>query len=81
MKNVAIIGSSGGNLFNHGGQDAEKLLQELLVQCEAAHMQVNYVQFIGADASMDRAKQTTGATLYAMVEGTSDQSKRGICNK
>lgn len=69
MKNVAIIGSSGGNLFNHGGQDAEKLLQELLVQCEAAHMQVNYVQFIGADASMDRAKQTTGATLYAMVEG------------
>ena len=34
MKKIAIIGSSGGNLYNLGGAEPEKLLQEIYQQCE-----------------------------------------------
>jgi hypothetical protein len=37
-KKVAILGSSGGNLFYLGGKEPEKLLEELLLQIEAAGM-------------------------------------------
>ena len=53
MKKIAIIGSSGGNLYNLGGAEPEKLLQEIYQQCEAAGVEVAAVQFIAAEASMD----------------------------
>ncbi|HGB5170345.1 TPA: hypothetical protein ACIVMO_004402 [Salmonella enterica subsp. salamae serovar 42:g,t:-] len=40
MKKIAIIGSSGGNLYNLGGAEPEKLLQEIYQQCEAAGVNV-----------------------------------------
>ncbi|WP_368658079.1 hypothetical protein AB3Z07_24810 [Metabacillus halosaccharovorans] len=47
-KKVAILGSSGGNLYSLGGKDPEKLLGELLLQLEAAGMECGSLQFIAA---------------------------------
>ncbi|WP_462410655.1 PTS sugar transporter [Neobacillus sp. Marseille-QA0830] len=64
-KRIAILGSSGGNLFYLGGKDPEKLLDELLLQIEAAGMACGSLQFIAAKASMDNIKEDTLAELYA----------------
>ena len=63
-KKVAILGSSGGNLYSLGGKDPEKLLGELLLQLEAAGMECGSLQFIAAKGSMDSVKETTEAALY-----------------
>lgn len=73
MKKIAIIGSSGGNLYNLGGAEPEKLLQEIYQQCEAAGVNVAAVQFIAAEASMDVAKPDTPASVYALT--TENQQK------
>ena len=73
MKKIAIIGSSGGNLYNLGGAEPEKLLQEIYQQCEAAGVEVAAVQFIAAEASMDVAKPHTPASVYALT--TENQQK------
>ena len=52
-KKVAILGSSGGNLFYLGGKDPEKLLNELLLQVESAGMLCTSLQFIAAKASSE----------------------------
>jgi len=62
--NVAILGSSGGNLYNLGGRDPQKLLNEILVQCQSAGIRITAIQFIGAKESMDVAKEKTEAALY-----------------
>lgn len=66
VKNVAILGSSGGNLFNLGGKDPMKLLKEIFTQCETAGIIVSAVQFIGAEVSMDVAKESTKTSLYVL---------------
>lgn len=35
MKKIVILGSSGGNLYNLGGADPEKLLSEIYTQCQS----------------------------------------------
>ena len=70
MKKIAIIGSSGGNLYNLGGSFPEKLLAEIYAQCDAAGFKVTEVQFIAARASMDGIKQTTAASLYSLSDTT-----------
>jgi fructose-specific phosphotransferase system IIC component len=79
-KKVAIIGSSGGNLYSLGGKEPEKLLEELLLQIEAVGIVCESLQFIAAKGSMDSVKETTEAKLYGwdvhlnkpcvLVEGT-----------
>jgi fructose-specific phosphotransferase system IIC component len=69
-KKVAILGSSGGNLFYLGGKEPEKLLEELLLQIEAAGMVCGALQFIAAKASMDTVKEDTPAELYSWDEST-----------
>ncbi|MFS0777637.1 PTS sugar transporter [Neobacillus sp. 3P2-tot-E-2] len=64
-KKVAILGSSGGNLFYLGGKEPEKLLEELLLQIDAAGMVCGSLQFIAAKASMDSVKEDTTAELYS----------------
>ncbi|OON42151.1 PTS sugar transporter [Izhakiella australiensis] len=76
MKKIAIIGSSGGNLYNLGGADPEKLLGEIYAQCESAGFEVSAVQFIAADASMDNARPTTAAGVYTLSEGRGTKAKR-----
>ncbi len=69
MKRIAILGSSGGNLFSLGGAEPEKLLQEIFIQTEAAGIAVEALQFIAATTSMDMAKVSTPTSLYTLVEG------------
>lgn len=64
MKRVAIIGSSGGNLFNLGGKHPKQLLQEIETQCKAADLEISAVQFVEAAESMDSAKAATKAGLW-----------------
>lgn len=66
MKKIIIIGSSGGNLFNLGGAEPDKLLNEIYVQTESAGIDISGVQFIAASESMDKAKPTTKASLYSL---------------
>ncbi|SHF16576.1 Phosphotransferase system IIC components, glucose/maltose/N-acetylglucosamine-specific [Seinonella peptonophila] len=63
-KRIGIIGSSGGNLFQSGGNLPEQLLNEMLKQCQAAELEIKEVQFIAATASMDQVKETTSGRLY-----------------
>ena len=76
MKKIAIIGSSGGNLYNLGGAEPEKLLQEIYQQCEAAGVTVAAVQFIAAEASMDVAKPDTPAAVYALTTENNTKPQR-----
>jgi len=76
MKKIAIIGSSGGNLYNLGGADPEKLLREIYVQCASAGFEVAAVQFIAAEASMDKAKPTTPAAVYTLSAGADSEPER-----
>ncbi|HMM31921.1 MAG TPA: PTS sugar transporter, partial [Clostridia bacterium] len=69
MKKIAILGSSGGNLYNLGGKDPYKLLGEIKLQCQAANIEVGGVVFIGANASMDAVTKETTAALYTLSEG------------
>ncbi|QKG83821.1 PTS sugar transporter [Kroppenstedtia pulmonis] len=64
QKRIAILGSSGGNLYNLGGNDPMRLLQEISQQCDSTAIEIAFVQFIGAQASMDNIKKTTPASLY-----------------
>ncbi|QCT04695.1 putative membrane protein [Paenibacillus algicola] len=64
-RQIAIIGSSGGNLYNLGGKDPRRLLGEILIQMESADLSCAALQFIAAEASMDQAKPDTRATLYS----------------
>ncbi|MFD1954230.1 PTS sugar transporter [Paenibacillus thailandensis] len=73
MKTIAILGSSGGNLFNLGGKDPEKLIGEIIAQTGGADAAIGAVQFIAASESMDTAKDATPAALYGW-----DLDKRGI---
>ncbi|MEK3889959.1 PTS sugar transporter [Bacillus sp. FSL K6-3431] len=68
MKNVAILGSSGGNLYNLGGKNPKRLVSEILIQSDSAGVNVSAVQFIGAEVSMDVAKKNTRATLFTLKE-------------
>lgn len=73
MKNVAILGSSGGNLFNLGGAYPERLLQEIYTQLHSAGLGVSAVQFIAAEESMDVAKPTTAAAVYSITAEEKDK--------
>ncbi|AJY77532.1 PTS sugar transporter [Paenibacillus beijingensis] len=63
-KKVAVLGSSGGNLFHSGGSDPVSLLREIQTQCRAADITVQAVQFIAAEGSMDHLKGSTPAAMY-----------------
>ncbi|WP_068677781.1 PTS sugar transporter [Oceanobacillus sp. Castelsardo] len=68
MKNIAIIGSSGGNLYNLGGKNPQKLLEEIENQCTAANFNIAAIQFIAAEVSMDQAKANAKASIFSLDE-------------
>lgn len=70
MKNIAILGSSGGNLFNLGGKDPYKLLEEIFNQTKSIDINVSAVQFIGAEVSMDNVKDSSKASLFTLNDQT-----------
>ncbi|MCC8109918.1 MAG: PTS sugar transporter, partial [Planctomycetes bacterium] len=65
-KRLAVIGSSGGNLYNQGGKDPGKLLGEIFVQARQAGMEIAAIQFIGAGATMDTINESAFARLYVL---------------
>ncbi|MFA9559958.1 PTS sugar transporter [Evansella sp. AB-rgal1] len=68
MKKIAILGSSGGNLYNLGGKSPEKLLHEIFAQSDVAEISISKIQFIAAAESMDGAKDSTKASIYSIDE-------------
>lgn len=65
MKKIAIIGSSGGNLYSLGGKKPEKLLEEIITQSSSADIKVGAIQFIAAEESMDSAKDNVRARIFS----------------
>lgn len=65
MKKVAIIGSSGGNLYNAGGKNPVKLIKEFEKQLNSTEIEIAAVQFVGAKKSMDSIKDSTPAKLFS----------------
>lgn len=77
MKRIAVIGSSGGNLYRQGGDNPKAMLNEIKMQANSAGMEMVFVQFIGIDGSMDSASDEAPAKLYALNEETVDVVKEG----
>lgn len=69
MRKIAIVGSSGGNLYSLGGKDPQKLLGEILTQADSAGIEVSNIVFIGATNSMDSINSSTKASLFEYVDG------------
>ncbi len=66
MKRIAIIGSSGGNLYMQGGNNPQALLKEIFTQAASAGIEVGFVEFIGASRSMDGISLEAPARLYTL---------------
>ena len=66
MKKIAVVGSSGGNLYRQGGDNPKAMLNEIKVQANSAGMEIAFVQFIGINGSMDGADDNAPAKLYAL---------------
>lgn len=71
-RKVAILGSSGGNLYNLGGKDPEKLLKEIIIQGNAAGIEIGALQFIGANSTMDNVKETVNAKVFSWNQQKGD---------
>ena len=69
IRKIAIIGSSGGNLYAQGGNNPAALLKEIFVQADSAGMEIAFVEFIGASASMDNIFPDAKARLYTLGGG------------
>ncbi|GAB2534687.1 PTS sugar transporter [Gracilibacillus alcaliphilus] len=77
MKNIAIIGSSGGNLYNLGGKHPQQLLEEIEQQTDSAGIVITAIQFIAASESMDTAKDSTKASIWQKSEHGLSPSAEG----
>ncbi len=68
MKTLAVIGSSGGNLFYQGGNNPEEMLGELKAQAQVAKIKIGFVQYIQASRTMDNISLDTKAKLIGLGE-------------
>ncbi len=64
-KRIAVLGSSGGNLYNIGGSDPRSLIAEIATQAGSVGIELAAVQFVSARASMDQARAATPASLFS----------------
>ena len=67
MKHLAVLGSSGGNLYNQGGNDPQGMMKEIFNQADSAGIEVSYVQFVGTSGSMDGISMDAKARLYTLA--------------
>lgn len=65
-RRIAIVGSSGGNLYSQGGDDPQALLTEVARQLRAAGLSVGSIAFVAAGGSMDGIKQDASAALWEL---------------
>lgn len=68
MKRLAVLGSSGGNLYNQGGNDPYGMMKEIFNQAGSAGIEVAFVQFVGTSGSMDGISADAGTKLYTLAE-------------
>lgn len=68
MKRIAVIGSSGGNLYAQGGNNPPVMFKEIFTQASSAQMELAFVTFIGASQSMDNISMEAKARLYTAGE-------------
>lgn len=66
QKRIAILGSSGGNLYNQGGNNPQGMMKEIFTQVDAINGSVAYVQFIGTTGSMDGISESAQASLFTL---------------
>lgn len=76
-KRVAVVGSSGGNLFSLGGNEPEALISEVNRQADAAGIELARVQFVAAKHSMDSANADTPAALCSLRDGDPTRIQEG----
>src|SRR5699024_3261896 len=81
LKSIGILGSSGGNLYNLGGKNPYRLLDEIIGQDQTAGIDLAAIQFIGADASMDSIKKSTKASLYILKNNVPTVAFRDLLTK
>jgi hypothetical protein len=85
MKNIALVGSSGGNLYNQGGKEPPKMLGEIKTQAESAGIAFSDVVFVGANRSLDQKGPDTKARLYTIQDQgpleTGEELSLEDCNK
>ncbi|WP_167133432.1 PTS sugar transporter [Paramicrobacterium chengjingii] len=80
-RSIALLGSSGGNLRSHGGDDPDRLLHDVVRQADAAGFSIAAAQFVAADSSMDQASCDTPAALWSLVDGTPTVIVRGTLSE
>ena len=68
MKRLAVLGSSGGNLYNQGGSDPQGMMKEIFNQANSAGIELAYIQFVGTSGSMDGISMSAKARLYTLKE-------------
>lgn len=69
IKRVAIVGSSGGNLYAQGGDDPYTMMDEMFAQESGVDIEISFIQFIGASGSMDTISMDAKANLYFLEQG------------
>ena len=77
LRRIAVIGSSGGNLYAQGGNNPNALLKEIFTQADSAGIEVAFVEFIGASASMDNISQDAKACLYKLGDNGFEAGAEG----
>lgn len=68
MKKIAVIGSSGGNLRSQGGNDPQKMIEEIFAQAKSAGIEVAAVQFVLTASSMDNVSLDAKSQLFTLDE-------------
>ena len=66
MKKLAVLGSSGGNLYTQGGNDPQGMMREIFNQADSAGIEVAFIQFVGTSGSMDVISKNAKARLYTL---------------
>ncbi len=67
MKQLAVIGSSGGNLYAQGGNNPKGMMDEIFAQADSAGIEVAYIQFIGTNGTMDTISEDAPARLWTLA--------------
>ncbi|GAA1647093.1 PTS sugar transporter [Georgenia ruanii] len=76
-RRLAVVGSSGGNLYSHGGDDPVRMVEEIRRQARAGGFEVVVLQLVAARGSMDGAGDDTPAELLELRDGAVTVTARG----
>jgi hypothetical protein len=77
VKRVALVGSSGGNLYQLGGANPAELIGQIRVQLVAAGIELAAAAFVAASGSLDSA-EVRGASLWEVLDGEPYRSREGM---